>query len=301
MNNSPLLFAGSSHVNLANEVCKYLNTSLGKMHLGQFPDGETEVQILENVQGRDVFVLQSIARQPNHYLMELLIIIDALKRDSPRSITAIIPYFGYCRQDRRNKPGVPITAKLVANLLVISGVTRLITCDLHAAQLEGFFEIPVDHLQTQVLLFDEVKKIIGRECVVVSPDTGSVKIAENMAKLYDCDLAIVIKKRISSSSVTGVLIGNVDNKNVLICDDICSTAGTLIAAANLCHQNGSKKIVVAVTHALFNDESIERIKSSVIKDLIVTNTIEQQSFFTTIKSISIAPMIAKSVSSCLIK
>lgn len=301
MNNSPLLFAGSSHVNLANEVCKNLNISLAKMHLGQFPDGETEVQILENVQGRDVFVLQTIARQPNHYLMELFIIVDALKRASPRSITAIIPYFGYCRQDRRNKPGVPITAKLVANLLATSGVSKLITCDLHAGQLEGFFEIAIDHLHAQALLCDEAKTIIGEECVVVAPDTGSIKIAENMAKICDCDLVVVKKRRVNPTSVTGILIGDVDNKNVLICDDICSTAGTLIAAADLCRQNGAKKIVAVITHALFNKESINKIESSPIDCLIMTNTVEPQNFFATIKSISIAPIIAEAMRSHLDK
>lgn len=296
MKKQPFLFAGSSHLTLAKDVCKELKINLGRMDLNQFPDGETNVQVLENVRGCDVFILQSIVGEPNHYLFELLIIIDALKRSSAKSITAIIPYLGYCRQDRKNKPGVPITAKLVANVLATAGITNLITFDLHADQVEGFFETSVDHLHCQKLLSDVAKKIIGEECTVVAPDIGSIKIAESMTKLLDTELAVIKKERLNSFEVSMTLIGDVNNKSVLITDDLCSTAGTLVAAANLCRQEGAKKIIAAVTHGLFVGDAIKKIETSPLEYLLITDTIEPRGFFSnSIKSISVAPMIAKAI------
>ena len=296
MKKQPILFAGSSHLTLAKDVCKELKINLGRMELNQFPDGETNVQVLENVRGCDVFILQSIVGEPNHYLFELLIIIDALKRSSAKSITAIIPYLGYCRQDRKNKPGVPITAKLVANVLATAGITNLITFDLHADQVEGFFETTVDHLHCQKLLSDVAKNLIGEECTVVAPDIGSIKIAESMTKLLDTELAVIKKERLNSFEVSMTLIGDVNNKSVLITDDLCSTAGTLVAAANLCRQQGAKKIIAAVTHGLFVGDAIKKIETSALEYLLITDTIEPRGFFSnSIKSVSVAPMIAKAI------
>lgn len=296
MKKQPILFAGSSHLTLAKDVCKVLKINLGRMDLNQFPDGETNVQVLENVRGCDVFILQSIVGEPNHYLFELLIIIDALKRSSAKSITAIIPYLGYCRQDRKNKPGVPITAKLVANVLATAGITNLITFDLHADQVEGFYETTVDHLHCQKLFSDIAKNLIGEECTVVAPDIGSIKIAESMAKLFDTGLAVIKKERLSSLEVSMTLIGDVNNKNVLITDDLCSTAGTLVAAANLCRQQGAKKIIAAVTHGLFVGDAVKKIETSALEYLLITDTIEPRGYFSnSIKSVSVAPMIAEAI------
>jgi ribose-phosphate pyrophosphokinase len=275
MTKYPLLFAGSSHPELANEISVELGISLGRRDLSQFPDGELSVEIQEDVRGKDVFVLQSIAADPNRYLMELLIMIDALKRASAKSIVAIIPYFGYCRQDRKNKPGVAIAAKLVANLLVTAGATHLITWDLHADQIEGFFEIPVDHLHCQKLLCETAKKLIGENCIVV-----------------------VNKQRLNFFDVKATLIGDVANKNVLIADDLCSTGGTLVAAANLCREAGAKKIIAAVTHGLFVGNAMKKIESSTLESLFVTNStpfLDQFSKAAKIDTLSIAPMIAEAI------
>lgn len=296
MNMQPRLFSGSSHVQLAKDVCSELQIDLGRMHLDRFPDGETNVEILEDVRGCDVFILQSIAGQPNHYLFELLIIIDALKRSSPKSITAIIPYLGYCRQDRRNKPGVPITAKLVANVLAAAKITSLITFDLHSDQVEGFFETTVEHLHCQNLLCNAVRSLIGEECIVVAPDIGSVKIAGHMAKLLDTELAVIKKERLNSFNVSMSLIGSVHNKNVLISDDLCSTAGTLVSAANLCRQEGAKRVIAAVTHGLFVGDAIKNIESSALEYLLITDTVEPQiAFSESIKTVSVAPMISDAI------
>jgi ribose-phosphate pyrophosphokinase len=296
MAKQPILFAGSSNTKLAQAVCSELNIPLGRMLLDKFPDGETQVQILEEVRGSDVFILQSIAGEPNHYLFELLIIIDAIKRSAAKSVTAIIPYFGYCRQDRKNKLGVPITAKLVANVLTAAGITHLITFDLHADQVEGFFETTVDHLHCQKLLSDVAKQLMGGECMVIAPDIGSVKIAERVAKVLNVELAVIQKERINPSEVRMTLIGNVSNKHVLITDDLCSTAGTLIAAANLCREQGAEKIVAMVTHGLFVGDAITRIESSALDYIFITDTIQMPYLFSErIKIVSVAPMIAGAI------
>lgn len=295
MNNSPpLFFAGSSHRELAQEICAELRIPLGAISLGSFPDGEISVEILEDVRGRDVFILQSLAADPNRYLMELLIIIDALRRSSAKSITAIVPYLSYCRQDRRNKPGVPITAKLVANLLSSAGTSHLMTFDLHSDQVEGFFEIPVTHLHCQELLSSHVKNLLGENLIVVAPDIGSIKIAEAMAKLLKVDMAVIKKERLNSVDVEMTLIGDVTNKNVLISDDLCSTAGTLVAAAKLCQKRGAQKISGAITHGLFVKDAIAKIESSALLSLLITNTIPF-STSTKITQISVAKIIAKAI------
>lgn len=302
-NKNTLLFCGSSHKVLGEQIAAELGVSPGSLTLTNFPDGEISVSINEDVRGRDAFVLQSVALNPDHYLMELLIIIDALKRASAKHIIVIVPYFGYCRQDRKDKPGVPITAKLVANLLTVAGATRLITLDLHAGQLEGFFEIPVDHLRCYPLLVTKAQKSMDKHKTVVAPDIGSVKIAEKVAALINADLAVVEKQRLSSYKVKMNLIGTVEGKDVIIPDDMCSTAGTLVAAADLCRQHGAKNIIAVVTHALCVGDAIEKIEASSLQTVFMTDSIASNGRFaksSKIKIISVASLIAETMRNLIV-
>ncbi|GAB4186564.1 MAG: ribose-phosphate pyrophosphokinase [Simkaniaceae bacterium] len=266
-----MLFSGTSHPRLAKEICKELGVPLGQVQIDTFPDGEIGVQILENVRGRDVFVVQSIARRPNLYLMELLILIDAFKRASARSIVAVIPYYGYSRQDRKDKGRVPITAKLVANLLEKAGATRVLTMDLHADQIQGFFDIPVDNLFARPVLVKAAKRLISNDCVVVTPDVGSIKLARSFARDLNVELAIVDKRRLNAEEVEmNALIGNVEGKDVLLIDDICSTGGTLRTASWVCKKARAKRVISAVTHGLFLGSGFQE---SAIETMIVSNTI----------------------------
>jgi ribose-phosphate pyrophosphokinase len=292
------LFAGSSHPDLARQICLSGEVTLGRLEIRTFPDGETSVQVLEDVRGEDVFVLQSVVRNPNHYLMELLIILDALKRSAAKSITVIIPYFGYCRQDRRDRLGVPITAKLVAGLLEKAGMSFLITFDLHADQAEGFFEVPVEHLRAQKLLSKAASEHLGKDAIVVAPDVGSTKIAERMAKLLGVHLAVMKKVRLSPSEVSMTLIGSVKGKNVLIIDDLCSTGGTLVTAAELCKKEGANRVIAAVTHALFIGDSKKKIESSDLDRFFFTDTIPEENLLldrTRMEIVPVASMLRESI------
>lgn len=299
-----ILFSGSSHPALAKEIADHLGVELGKIELNRFPDGEIEVQIKENVRGRDIFLLQSVALDPNNHLMELLIIIDALKRSSARSIAAVIPYFGYCRQDRRDKPRVPITAKLVANLLTNAGATRVLTMDLHAGQLQGFFDIPVDNLFGRPLLVAAFKKLyqLGN-LIVLAPDIGSVKIARAFAAHLGVDFAVVDKHRINASHVEVVtVIGDVKGKDVLLADDMSSTGGTLVSAAKACREKGAARIFAAVTHGIFVDDSIGKIEKSPIEALLMSNTIpwtERLAGSNKLHIVSVASLFGQAIS-CII-
>jgi ribose-phosphate pyrophosphokinase len=287
-----LIFAGSSHPNLVRELCACQEMRQGALHLGKFPDGETQVRIMENVEGRDLFILQSIAKQPNDYLLELCVIADALRRASAKQITAIIPYLGYCRQDRQDQSGVPITAKLVANLLTTAGITRLITFDLHALQIAGFYEIPIKDLRCQQALYQEYRKVQEAPCVIVAPDTGSIKIAESMARYTGADLAVLKKARLDPAGIELSLIGDVKNREVLIVDDLCSTGTTIAAAANLCHNKGAARIVAAVTHTLFSRATIDKITACPCDLFLTTNTIEPlPSLPKSVKLFSVADLI----------
>lgn len=246
------LFAGTSHPELAQQIAKELGIRLGKIRIETFPDEEIGIQILENVRGKDVFVLQTIARHPNPYLMELLIIVDALKRASARSITAVMPYFGYARQDRKDKGRVPITAKLVANMLEKAGVSRVLTMDLHAEQIQGFFDIPVDNLLARPLLVEAAKKEGWSQSVVVAPDIGSFRLARDFAEDLKGEYAIVDKRRVNAKRVEAkALVGDVQGQNVILVDDICSTGGTLKRASQVCKANGSKAVYAVATHGIF--------------------------------------------------
>jgi ribose-phosphate pyrophosphokinase len=297
MKDSYMLFAGSSHRAFAQQVAQCLNMQLGKVLIETFPDGEIGVQILENVRGKDVFVLQTIARHPNLYLMELLILFDALKRASARSIVAVIPYFGYARQDRKDKGRVPITAKLVANLLVEAGATRVLTMDLHAEQIQGFFDIPVDNLYARPVLVKEIEKMGLGDFVVVTPDIGSIKVARSFAQSLKVDLAIVDKRRVNSKEVEmNALIGDVKNKNVLLVDDMCSTGGTLKTASWVCKNAGAKRICAAVTHGLIVGQAF---KESAIEKMLVSDTIPLpiEEDFSRLQVVSVAPLFGQAIES----
>lgn len=295
------LFSGTSHPKLAKEVADHLKMHFGKIAIERFPDGETSLQILENVRGRNVFAFQSVAIDPNNYLVELLIMIDALKRASANSITAVIPYFGYCRQDRKEKPRVPITAKLVANMLVNAGATRVLTVDLHAGQVQGFFDIPVDNIVGRPVLVEAFKNLAGapNNIVVVAPDLGSIKLARTYARSLKADMAIVDKLRISATQVEAVtLIGDVNGKDVLLADDMCSTGGTLVSAAKACREKGAKRIFAVATHGLLVGNAIEEIANSPIEALLISNTVpatESTHQCDKIHVVSIAPLLAQAI------
>lgn len=294
-----LLFSGSSHPELANEIAECLSTKLSPLNLDRFPDQEIALSVPESVRGQDTFAIQTIALDPNEYLMELLILVDALKRASARSITAVMPYFGYCRQDRKDKPRQPITAKLVADLLTSAGATHVLTMDLHAGQLEGFFNIPVDHLHGMPVMAQAITQAGLKQCIVVAPDIGSVKLARSYANALHADFAVVDKRRVTSTDVeVSTVIGDVKGKDVLLADDMCSTAGTLVSAAKACRERGAKRIVAVVTHGLFVEQSVANIESSPIEALWVSNTIpwtDRLKDANKVRFVSVAPSFAHAI------
>lgn len=287
----PLLFSGSSHPSLTLGIAECSGISVGLMDRSTFPDGEISLEIAESVRGKRVVFVQTLAHAPNEYLMELLIAVDALKRAQAKEIIALIPYFGYCRQDRKDRPRVPITAKLVANLLTTAGVTRLVVMDLHAEQVEGFFDIPVDHLKAHSLLAKAVQEYGFRGGVVVAPDLGSVKIARAFAEELGVDFAVVDKHRLNATSVEALsLIGDVKDKDVLLADDICSTGSTLVSAAKACQEKGAKRIFAAVTHGLFVGSALELIENSPIEAFFVADTIALSDQAKKLKAIRLVPV-----------
>jgi len=293
-----LLFSGTSNEKLAGEVARNLGISLGKLSISTFPDGEIGIEIHENVRGRDAFVLQTIARRPNHYLMELLILIDALKRASCHSITFVIPYFGYARQDRKAEGRVPITAKLVADLLQRAGADRGLTMDLHAEQIQGFFDIPVDNLYARPLFERTVQDLDLDSFVVVAPDLGSIKLAKALAQEVGADFAIVDKRRVDAEHVEpGALIGSVEGRPVVIVDDMVSTGETLKIAARTCNNAKATKIYAVATHGLMADNVF---RGSAIEKLIITDTIpvsEGCQSDPSIEVVSCAPLFSRAIES----
>lgn len=269
------LFAGSSHVELAQQIANELHVKLGEVQRETFPDGEIGIQIQENVRGKDVFVLQTLARRPNHFLMELLIMVDALKRASARSISAILPYYAYARQDRKDKPRMPITAKLVADLLEKAGVTRILSMDLHTEQIQGFFNIPVDHLYARPLFIRTFKNLGFKDLIVVSPDIGSNRMARKFAEELKADLAFIDKRRIDASRTeVNAVIGNVKGRHAILVDDIGSTGVTLAKAAQACLRQGASNVSAAVTHGLFVGDSLQ---GSGIEQIFATDTVPKKS------------------------
>ena len=269
------IFTGSAHRELACRIADCVGVPLGDATVDSFPDGETYVKFNENVRGRDVFIVQPTCPPTNQNIMELLIMVDAARRASAARITAVIPFFGYARQDRKDQPRVPITAKLVANLLTAAGVNRVLTMDLHAQQVAGFFDIPVDHLYALPVLHKYYsEKFAGRSMVVVSPDVGGLKMASAYSHSLGAGLAIVAKRRKSATEIESLyVIGDVDGKDVLIVDDLTETAGTLTSAALILKRHGAKSVHAGVSHAVLSDLAIERLRNSEIAELITTNSV----------------------------
>jgi ribose-phosphate pyrophosphokinase len=268
------IFSGTANEPLARAICASIKMDLGKCSVKPFPDGETFVKIDENVRGEDIFIVQSTCPPTNHNLMELFIMIDAVRRASANRITAVLPFYGYARQDRKDQPRVPITAKLVANLLVAAGANRILTMDLHAQQIQGFFDIPVDHLYAAPVMYEYLKSKQLTDLVVVSPDVGGLKMAHAYSQTLEAGLAIVAKRRKSATEVESMaVIGEIRGKNVLLVDDLTETAGTLTTAAALLKKKGAKQILACVSHAILNDVGIERLRKSVIDELITTDTV----------------------------
>ena len=297
-NGDMVLLTGNAHPELAKEIAKQLGIPLGDVLLQRFPEGEIQLQIRDNIRGKDVFIVQPTCTPPNENLMELLILIDAARRASAKRITAVLPFFGYARQDRKDRPRVPITAKLVANLIVSAGANRVLTMDLHAGQIQGFFDIPVDHLYSINVLGSYFKKKKVKDLVVVSPDVGGIKMARGYAKLFNCELAIVDKRR-ENASQTHVMhiIGSVKGKNVVIIDDMISTGGSLVEAAKALKQAGALDIFATIVHPVLAGKAVEKIRNSPIKELIVTNSIpigkEKQD--KKIRQLSIAALLADAI------
>jgi ribose-phosphate pyrophosphokinase len=274
LNDNLKIFTGSSNVALAGAVCKYLGIPLGGARIERFPDGEKMIRVEDDVRGRDCFVLQSTCKPVDEHLVELLIYLDCLRRASAKRITAVIPYFGYARQDRKDEGRVPITAKLVANLITTAGADRVLAVDLHAYQLQGFFDIPVDHLMGELVLSKYFRDKKISSLTVVSPDVGNIKIAARYASRLGGELAIVHKKRVSGSEVEArEIIGEVQGRNILMCDDIIATAGTVCSAARLVKQRGAEKIYVGATHGVLADQALERLKEAPIDEVVITDTI----------------------------
>lgn len=270
------IFAGNSNLGLAKKIAEKCGLELGKVELLRFKDGEVYIEIEETVRGRDIFVIQSTSEPVNENLMELLIFVDALKRASANSINVIIPYYGYARQDRKSKPREPITSKLVANLLTTAGVNRVLTMDLHADQIQGFFDIPVDHMQALPLMakYFKDKGLYGEKVVVVSPDVGGVKRARKLAEKLDCKIAIIDKRRPKPNmSEVMNLIGEVEGKIAIFIDDMIDTAGTITNGADAIIQRGATEAYACCSHGVFSDPAIERLEKSSLKKVIITDSI----------------------------
>ncbi|QZY54742.1 ribose-phosphate diphosphokinase [Crassaminicella profunda] len=292
------VFAGNASKDLALKICESLGVTLGDAEVGSFSDGEISVNITETVRGADVFVVQSTCKPVNRNLMELLIMIDALKRASAGRITAVIPYYGYARQDRKAKARDPITAKLVADLITSAGADRVLTMDLHAAQIQGYFNIPVDHLLGVPILAKYFKKLELEDVVVVSPDLGSVTRARNFANILDAPIAIIDKRR-PKANVSEVMniIGEIEGKNVILVDDMIDTAGTITNGAKALKDFGAKEVYACCTHPVLSGPAIERIKDSVIKELVVLDTIKlaEDKKLDNIKTLSVADIFAEAI------
>jgi len=292
------IFTGNANPALAREICDYLGLPLGEAFVGRFNNGEVQIMIDESVRGKDVFIIQPTSYPVNDNLMELMVMADALKRASARHITAVVPYYGYARQDRKTRGREPITAKLVANLMQTSGITRLVTIDLHAGQIQGFFDVPVDHLYGASILAKYINEKNLEDVIVVSPDLGGVTRARDLADRIGAPIAIIEKKR-PEPGVAKVmnLIGDVKGKNCIIVDDIVDTAGSLVEGAKALEAFGAKSVMAAVTHAVLTDPASERIANSNIKELIVTNTmpLPENCKLDNVTQLSVAPLLGEAI------
>ena len=268
------LISGTAHSDLTQRIARHLDQPIAEMKISRFPDGEIFTKIVENVRGHDVFIVQPTCPPVNENLMELLIMIDACRRASAKRITAVVPYFGYARQDRKDQPRVPITAKLVANMLDAAGANRLLTMDLHSEQIQGFFDIPVDHLYAYPEFVKYLRSKEFENPVMVSPDPGSIKVADKYSNMLGCGLAFVGKRRNSPTDVTALnIVGDVDGKDAIIVDDMTSTAGTLAAASEMLLKHGAKSVTAAISHTLLTEKGIDRLKTSPINEFITTDSL----------------------------
>ena len=296
-----IIFSGSSNPGLAGDICTYLGTRLARAEVGRFSDGETQVEVTENVRGGDVFVLQSTCPPTNDHLMELLLTLDALKRASAGRITAVVPYYGYARQDRKVSPRVPISAKLIADLITTAGAARVLTMDLHAGQIQGFFNIPVDNVYATPVLLRHIREQLadGDAVTVVSPDAGGVERARAFAKRLDANLAIIDKRRAAANEVAEMkIIGEVTGRLAVIIDDIVDTAGTIVAAADAVRSAGAQEVFACCTHAVLSGNAVNRLRTSALKQLIVTDTIplrEEARSLPNIAVLSVAHLMGEAI------
>lgn len=291
------IISGNANLSLSKEISNYLETPLVDVLLTRFSDGEIRVQINENVRGADVFVIQSLSHPTNDSIMELLLLLDALKRSSAHRITAVIPYYAYARQDRKDKPRVPISAKLLADLIQTAGAHRVLTVDLHSAQIQGFFNIPVDNIFALPVIYEYLKAKNIEDLVIVSPDAGGVERARMLQNRLGGNLAIIYKKRPAPNVVETLdVIGDVSGKNAVIIDDIIDTAGTIVAAADMLISKGAKSVIAACTHPVFSGPAVERLKNSSIQEVIATNTIPVDGKeFDKLTVISVAELLGEAI------
>lgn len=294
------VFSGNANLPLAKEICDHLNIPLGAINLTKFSDGEIYCQILENVRGKDVFVIQPTCSPVNRNLMELLIMIDAFKRSSAARITAVLPYYGYARQDRKDKPRVPISSKLVADLLTAAGTDRILSMDLHAGQIQGFFDIPVDHLYALPVLIENVRELNIPNLTVVSPDAGGVERARAFAKRIDADLAVMDKRRTAPNEAEILnVIGQVGGRNIIIIDDMVDTAGTLVNTVLALKKKKAERIFACATHGILSGPAIERLRNAPIEKIIVTNTVplDESKILPNMAVLSVAGLLGKAIQS----
>ncbi len=292
------LFSGNANIALARSICSFLSVPLGAAEVKRFTDGEINVDIQDNVRGTDVFLIQPTCPPVNDHLMELLVLMDAIKRASAMRVTAVIPYYGYARQDRKVLPRAPITAKLVADLLTAAGVSRVLTMDLHAGQIQGFFNIPVDHLYAAPVMLDYIRSRFGTDVVLVSPDAGGVERTRAFAKRLNASLAIIDKRR-AGPNVSEVMniIGEVQGKKAVLLDDMVDTAGTMVQAAEALRRNGAKSIYACATHGVLSGPAIGRLESSPIEELVVTDSVPlgEKSRCRKITVLSVAPLLGEAI------
>jgi ribose-phosphate pyrophosphokinase len=293
------VFSGRANPALSEAICGYLQIEMGHLRLGSFSDGEIFCQIQDNVRGADVFIVQPTGRPANESLMELLIILDAFRRASPSRVCVVMPYMGYARQDRKDAPRVPITAKLVANLITSAGASRMLTIDLHAAQIQGFFDIPVDHLYAAPILIEAIRRKNLEKLVIVSPDAGGVERARAFAKRLKCDLAIMDKRRPEANKAEIMnVIGEVDGRNCVIIDDIIDTAGTLVGSAEALTERGASSVYAAGVHPVLSGPAVDRINSSTIEKVLVTDTLslsEEAAKSPKIEQLSLAVLLGEAI------
>ena len=299
LNHPTIVFSGSSNPALAESICSYLNLDVGRADISAFPDGEKLIRLESDVRGRDVFIIQSTCKPVDENLVELLIFLDCVRRASAKRITAVIPYFGYARQDRKDAGRVPITAKLMANVITSAGADRVLSLDMHAKQLQGFFDIPVDHLTAEPVIVQYLRQRRLADLTVVAPDVGNMKTASAYASALGAELAIIHKRRLSGQEILcEEIIGSVQDRNVIMVDDLISTAGTITGAAKMVKERGAKKILVGATHGVFAGPAIERLTSAPIDGVFVTDTIplnEAANKLKNLKILSVAPLIGEAM------